>query len=86
MLISPLCSPASLLPSCDWLYLCGLFTSSSSFPPPIGGEQNRNMANGFACFSSVRHAESSLPGSLGLVISTVTSDSKQFGVAEWPKA
>lgn len=81
------CSPASLLPSCDWLYLCGLFTSSSIFFVFfICGEQNRNMANGFACFSGVQHAESSLSWSLGLFLIAVTSDSKQFRVAEWPKA
>lgn len=40
------------------------------------------MANGFACFSSVQHAESLLPGSLGLVISAVTGDLKQCRVAQ----
>lgn len=52
----------------------------------ICGEQNRNMADGFACFSGVQHAESSLSWSLELFLIAVTSDSKQFRVAEWPKA
>lgn len=66
-------SPASLLPSCDWLYLCGSLASCHPF-------------NGFACFSSVLHAGRSmaeflLPWSLGLLIIAVASVSRLFRVA-----
>lgn len=72
-----LCSPASLLPSCDWLYLCGLFTSSASrFLHVWETKQTWGVALHGSAVSSMR------AGCLGLGLCTVavTSDSEQCRV------
>ena len=85
---------------CAWTFLCSLLPHYCHLVIGcicvahfffICGEQNRNMGNDFACFSSAQHAGRSvaeflLPWSLRLLIIAVASDSRLFGVAEWPEA